>query len=51
MPMKLFLRDMRQLGAPEVEHIAKLASDYEVSKEAAVRRYTDLSDEPCAVPR
>lgn len=49
MPRELFLRDMRRLGDPEVEHVVKLASDYEVSKEAAVRRYTCLSDDPCAV--
>jgi hypothetical protein len=49
MPRELYLRDMRRLGAPEVGHIVKLASDYEVSKEAAVHRYVDLSDDPCAV--
>jgi len=49
MPKKLFLRDMRRLGGPEVEHVKKMAGDYEVSKEAAARRYTDLCDDPCAV--
>ena len=49
MPRELFLRDMRCLGAPEIEHVLKLAGDYDVSKEAAVRRYTDLCDDPCAV--
>ena len=49
MPKALFLRDIRRLGAPETEHIVKLAGDYEVSKEAAARRYTDLCDHCCAV--
>jgi Zn-dependent peptidase ImmA (M78 family) len=49
MPRELFIRDIRRLGAPEVEHVVKLAGDYGVSKEAAVRRYTDLCDDPCAV--
>jgi hypothetical protein len=49
MPKKLFLRDIRRLGAPETGHIVKLAADYEVSKEAAARRYTDLCDHTCAV--
>ncbi len=49
MPKTYFLRHMRQLGDPEIGHIVKLASDYEVSKEATARRYTDLGDDPCAV--
>src|SRR6185312_10433470 len=49
MPKSLFLRSMRRLGSPEAEHIVKLAADYEVSKEAAARRYTELCDDACAV--
>jgi IrrE N-terminal-like domain len=49
MPREMFLRDMRRLGDPEIEHIVKLAGDYEVSKQAAARRYTSLCDDPCAV--
>lgn len=49
MPKAFFLRDIRRLGIPETEHIIKLASDYEVSKEAAALRYTDLCDHTCAV--
>jgi hypothetical protein len=49
MPRALFMGHMRQLGDPEIAHIVKLARDYEVSKEAAARRYTDLCDDPCAV--
>lgn len=49
MPQKFFVRDIRRLGVPETEHIVKLADDYEVSKEAAARRYTDLCDHMCAV--
>jgi Zn-dependent peptidase ImmA (M78 family) len=49
MPRTLFLRDMRRLGEPEIEHVVTLADTYEVSKEAAVHRYTKLSDDPCAI--
>ena len=49
MPKKLFVRDVRQLGAPETEHILRLAARYEVSKEACARRYADLSGHTCAV--
>jgi Zn-dependent peptidase ImmA (M78 family) len=49
MPKPLFLRDMRRLGEPEIEHVVTLADTYEVSKEAAVHRYTKLSDDPCAI--
>lgn len=49
MPKKLFGRDIRRLGAPETEHIIKLAANYSVSKEAAARRYTDVCDHTCAV--
>lgn len=49
MPKKFFMRDIRRLGAAETEHVVKLAGNYEVSKEAAARRYTDLCDHMCAV--
>lgn len=49
MPKKLYLADIRKLGALETEHILKLASRYRVSKEAAARRLTDLSEHGCAV--
>lgn len=49
MPAKLYLADMRKLGAPETEHILRLASRYCVSKEAVARRFTDLSEHSCAV--
>jgi hypothetical protein len=49
MPAKLYLADMRALGAPETAHILTLASRYCVSKEAAARRFTDLSEHSCAV--
>lgn len=48
-PTALFTRDIRQFGAPETEHIIALATRYQVSKEMAARRYTDLSDHVCAV--
>jgi len=49
MPRKLYLAGMRRLGAPETDHILKLASRYEVSKEAAARRFAELSEHVCAV--
>jgi hypothetical protein len=49
MPKKLYLADMRKLGTPETEHVLRLASRYCVSKEAAARRFTDLSEHSCAI--
>jgi hypothetical protein len=49
MPKKIFVRDIRESGAPELEHILKFSKRYEVSKEAAARRYTDLCDHVCAI--
>jgi len=49
MPRKFFVQDLRRLATPETEHIVQLASRYQVSKEAAARRYTDLCDHTCAV--
>ena len=49
MPRELFLKDLRRLGTPEIEHLLKLAGDYAVSKEAIAVRYTALCDDPCAV--
>lgn len=49
MPRRLFQTTSRRLGEPEVEHILALADLYAVSKEAAVRRYVELCDDPCAV--
>jgi hypothetical protein len=49
MPRTLYLSDIRRLGAPETEHILRLASRYEVSKEAAARRFAQLSEHDCAL--
>jgi Zn-dependent peptidase ImmA (M78 family) len=49
MPRKLYLAEIRRLGAPETDHILKLASAFEVSKEAASRRFAELSEYDCAV--
>ena len=48
-PATLFIRDIRRLGSPEMEHVLILASKYKVSKEMAARRYTDLCDHVCAI--
>jgi hypothetical protein len=48
-PTSLFTRDIRHLGSPETEHILALATKYQVSKEMAARRYTELCDHVCAV--
>ncbi|MHB8884706.1 MAG: ImmA/IrrE family metallo-endopeptidase [Methylovirgula sp.] len=49
MPEKLFASDIRRLRAPEISHIVSLAERYNVSKESAARRYTELCDHLCAV--
>jgi hypothetical protein len=48
-PTTLFARDIRRFGSPETEHILALATKYQVSKEMAARRYTELCDHVCAV--
>jgi Zn-dependent peptidase ImmA (M78 family) len=48
-PGILFKRDIDHLGAPETEHLTALARKYQVSKEMAARRYTELCDYCCAV--
>lgn len=49
MPKRRFLADIRKLGQYEVSHIVQLASRYQVSKEAAARRFTGVSQTDCAV--
>jgi Zn-dependent peptidase ImmA (M78 family) len=48
-PTALFTRHIRQFGSPETEHVLALATRYQVSKEMAARRYTDLCDHVCAI--
>ena len=49
MPRQSFFSDLRRSAGADVEHILRLADRYDVSKEAAARRYVDLHDEPLAV--
>ena len=49
MPDIGFRRTLRQWGNPEIAHILNLAKQYDVSKEAAARKYVALHDEPCAI--
>lgn len=49
MPMARFGRDIGRHKGADLDHILDLARNYDVSKEAAARRYVDLHDEPCAV--
>jgi Zn-dependent peptidase ImmA (M78 family) len=48
-PTTLFAHDIRRFGSPQTEHILALATKYQVSKEMAARRYTELCDHVCAV--
>jgi len=48
-PRSRFLRDLRRRPGVDLEQIVSLASRYEMSKEAAARRYVDLHDENCAI--
>jgi Zn-dependent peptidase ImmA (M78 family) len=48
-PAALFARDIRRLGPPETEHLLELAMKYQVSKEMAAWRYTELCDPACAI--
>lgn len=49
MPRARFRRDIRRHVGADLDHILELATSYDVSKEAAARRYVDFHDEPCAV--
>jgi Zn-dependent peptidase ImmA (M78 family) len=48
-PAARFTADMRRFGSPETEHVLALAAKYQVSKEMAARRYTELCDHVCAI--
>jgi Zn-dependent peptidase ImmA (M78 family) len=45
MPRKLFVRDLRKMKSPGLEHIIDLANRYETSKLATARRFVELNDE------
>lgn len=49
MPTRIFRDDLRRLQGIDLGHIERLADKYDVSKEAAARRYVELQDEPCAI--
>lgn len=49
MPAQFFRADMKRLTAPDLEHIVRLATKYDVSKAAMARRYAAFQDEPCAL--
>lgn len=48
MPAKLFRQDIRRIH-PRFEEISPIAADYGVSLTAATLRYTDLTDDFCAL--
>ena len=49
MPKARFRRDIERRAGADLGHILDLAVAYEVSKEAAARRYVDIHDEICAI--
>jgi Zn-dependent peptidase ImmA (M78 family)/transcriptional regulator with XRE-family HTH domain len=49
LPEKQFRADIRRLGKLEINHISNLSRQYQTSKEATARRYTQLADDPCAI--
>lgn len=48
MPLPHFRKDLRHRKGTDIGHILDLAERYKTSKEATVRRYVDVQDEPCA---
>ena len=42
-------KTLRVWGTPEMSHILTLAERYDVSKEAAARKYVTAHDDPCAI--
>jgi len=49
LPKLHFQKDLRRMRHLEIEHIPKLSTKYNMSKDAVARRYTQLQDEPCAI--
>ena len=49
MPTKLFQDSLKRRKGADLEHILELADAFEVSREAAARRYVTFVDEPAAI--
>lgn len=49
MPPPLLRRELARLRGADISHILQLADRYDVSKEAAARRYVEYQSELCAV--
>lgn len=49
MPRKLFQADLRRTRALDIDLLVRLSERYDVSKEAAARRFCDLVDSPSAI--
>lgn len=49
MPRLEFKRRLRQMRGASIESLVKLSDDFGVSKIAAARKITHLSDDPCAI--
>jgi len=46
---ELLLHDLQRKGGLDLAHIIELGDEYDLSKEAVVRRCVSLQEEPCAV--
>lgn len=49
MPLARFRPEMRNLGAPDLDHVIALANRYDMSKEATALHYALHHDTPCAI--
>lgn len=49
MPLARFRPEMRNLGAPDLDHVIALADRYDMSKEATAVHYALHHDVPCAI--
>lgn len=49
MPLVRFRPEMRNLGAPDLDHVIALADRYDMSKEATALHYALHHDTPCAI--
>jgi len=49
LPRQTFLHDLQRKGGLDLAHIIELGNDYDLSKEAVVRRCVSLQKDPCAV--
>lgn len=49
MPRRLFQAELRRSAAPDIDLLVRISQKFDVSKEAAARRFSELVDSPSAI--